>query len=348
MGLSPEHLKTAREIIEMKSRDYAHEYASYHSKPKQIARRAGRNQARRKMVAAGRAKKFDGKDTDHVDRNPLNNAPSNLRVMSKGENRSRNSELSMKITSNRLFLLNRVLDRSLIQFSLTAGLAVGAAAHVGSNAVFKRMLTPGTLSQRIGSSIFQAGVRHAKDARPVHPFIRGAVDALAGPELGHLYESGLKSSREARKAMAVGKEAFNGDLGKGAAGIVTGRRSGFMDKLMSFLPRSRGDSKVARISGSIAAGAGAALADPVLPAVNLARSYAASTNLGDRMMKGEFIKGARKGPQEGITRHIRDLVVSPSLNIARDAGATATGAMTAADRIKNVRARVVSSRPLPA
>ena len=84
------NLSSLLDLIELKERDYAHEYASYHSKPKQIARRAGRNAARSKMVTAGRAHKGDGKDVDHGNRNPRDNRPSNLRVTSKAANRSRN------------------------------------------------------------------------------------------------------------------------------------------------------------------------------------------------------------------------------------------------------------------
>ena len=75
----------------MKKRDYKKEYEDFHGKPKQVKRRAGRNAARSKMVAAGAVTKGDGKDVDHKDRNPKNNKRSNLRVTSKAKNRSRNS-----------------------------------------------------------------------------------------------------------------------------------------------------------------------------------------------------------------------------------------------------------------
>lgn len=72
-------------------RNYKREYETYHSKPEQKKRRAGRNAARRKMAAAGKVRKGDGKDVDHKDRNPKNNSKGNLRVQSKSKNRSRNS-----------------------------------------------------------------------------------------------------------------------------------------------------------------------------------------------------------------------------------------------------------------
>jgi hypothetical protein len=51
-------------------RNYKSEYAAYHSRPEQIANRSSRNKARRKMVAAGKAKPGDGKDVDHRDGDP--------------------------------------------------------------------------------------------------------------------------------------------------------------------------------------------------------------------------------------------------------------------------------------
>ena len=69
-------------------RNYRKEYDEYHSKPKQKKNRAGRNAARRKMSEAGKVKKGDGKDVHHKDGNPLNNKKSNLKVVSKKNNRS--------------------------------------------------------------------------------------------------------------------------------------------------------------------------------------------------------------------------------------------------------------------
>ena len=60
------------------TRNYEKEYANYHSSPKQKARRAARNKARRQMVKAGRASIGDGKDVAHLDNNPLNNNAGNL------------------------------------------------------------------------------------------------------------------------------------------------------------------------------------------------------------------------------------------------------------------------------
>ena len=70
-------------------RDYKKEYKDYHGKPEQIANRSSRNKARRKMSIMGRAKKGDGKDVDHKDGNPRNNARGNLTMLSRSRNRSK-------------------------------------------------------------------------------------------------------------------------------------------------------------------------------------------------------------------------------------------------------------------
>ena len=69
------------------NRDYSKEYAEYHAKPTQKKRRAGRNAARRKMVAAGKVSKGDGKDVHHKDGNTKNNARRNLKVTPRKKNR---------------------------------------------------------------------------------------------------------------------------------------------------------------------------------------------------------------------------------------------------------------------
>ena len=79
-------------------RDYKKEYANYQGKPKQVEKRASRNAARSVMAKGGEVKKGDGKDVDHKDGNPRNNAKSNLRVSTKKANRSfpRNSKAGKK------------------------------------------------------------------------------------------------------------------------------------------------------------------------------------------------------------------------------------------------------------
>lgn len=70
------------------ARDYKKEYARYHSRPEQIKRRSKRTQARRVLIRKGVVRKGDGLDIDHVNGNPMDNRPSNLRPVVKRKNRS--------------------------------------------------------------------------------------------------------------------------------------------------------------------------------------------------------------------------------------------------------------------
>jgi hypothetical protein len=62
----------------------------YNSSEEQKTRRAQRNAARRKMEKAGRVRKGDGKDVDHVNMNTADNSSKNLKVMSRSKNRAKN------------------------------------------------------------------------------------------------------------------------------------------------------------------------------------------------------------------------------------------------------------------
>ena len=62
--------------------------AKYNSKPEQKKRRAERNAARRKMIAAGKARKGDGKDVAHKNNKTSDNSMSNLSMQSPSKNRS--------------------------------------------------------------------------------------------------------------------------------------------------------------------------------------------------------------------------------------------------------------------
>lgn len=56
---------------------------------KTIGDRVARNAARRALMAAGRVKKGDGMDVDHVNGNPQDNRKKNWRVMTAAKNRAK-------------------------------------------------------------------------------------------------------------------------------------------------------------------------------------------------------------------------------------------------------------------
>ena len=72
-----------------KTWDRSNDYAKFQSSPKAKKDRAARNAARRAAVKAGRVRKGDGKDIDHVNGNPRDNRPGNLRVTTKKYNRAK-------------------------------------------------------------------------------------------------------------------------------------------------------------------------------------------------------------------------------------------------------------------
>ena len=70
------------------ARDYDKEYQQYHGSEEQKKRRAQRNAARRSAMRAGKVKKGDNKEIDHVGANrkgKLDN--SRVKVVSKAANR---------------------------------------------------------------------------------------------------------------------------------------------------------------------------------------------------------------------------------------------------------------------
>lgn len=71
-------------------RDYRREYDEYHAKPEQKERRAERNKARLEAMRAGKVKKGDSKEVDHINAprtGSLEGVPT--RVVPKKENRKR-------------------------------------------------------------------------------------------------------------------------------------------------------------------------------------------------------------------------------------------------------------------
>ena len=66
-------------------RNYKREYASYQGKPEVIKKRTSRDKARKIMQKSGVVKKGSGKDVHHVNANPNDNRPHNLRVVNRSE-----------------------------------------------------------------------------------------------------------------------------------------------------------------------------------------------------------------------------------------------------------------------
>jgi len=71
----------------MTTRNYKRE-RQLQSTPSELKKNAARKAARRKLEKQGKVRKGDGKDVDHKDGNPRNNASSNLRVRTPSSNRS--------------------------------------------------------------------------------------------------------------------------------------------------------------------------------------------------------------------------------------------------------------------
>lgn len=77
-----------------------HELEKFQSSAKARAERSARTVARKQANASGRTRKGDGREIDHINSNPRDNRPSNLRVVSRKTNRGK-TENSRKRGSGR-------------------------------------------------------------------------------------------------------------------------------------------------------------------------------------------------------------------------------------------------------
>lgn len=78
---------------------YRHQYKKWGGTTKYKKDRASRNKARRRLLREGRVHIGDGTSVDHRDSNPRDDAPSNLRVMSKSANAARREDSRRKGSS---------------------------------------------------------------------------------------------------------------------------------------------------------------------------------------------------------------------------------------------------------
>lgn len=78
-----------------KARNYKKEYQEYHAKPEQKKRRAERNRDRAAAVKAGKVRKGDNKEVDHIGSHRKGNlAGVPTRVISKTANRKKQPKRS--------------------------------------------------------------------------------------------------------------------------------------------------------------------------------------------------------------------------------------------------------------
>ena len=71
------------------ARNFKREYEIFHSKPAEIAKRASRNAARRKLEADLGKEAMKGKDASHVNNDSLDNSRKNLKPEKPSTNRAR-------------------------------------------------------------------------------------------------------------------------------------------------------------------------------------------------------------------------------------------------------------------
>ena len=72
------------------------EYQKYHSSPRMKAERVIRNRNRRRAEHGGLVRKGDGKEVDHKNMNPMDNRASNIRVVPKKVNRTKQPKRKLR------------------------------------------------------------------------------------------------------------------------------------------------------------------------------------------------------------------------------------------------------------
>lgn len=73
-----------------------HEYQRFQSSTKAKKARASRNKARRRAIASGEAHKGDDTAVHHVNSNPMDDSPSNLKIESARKNAGEKEDSRLK------------------------------------------------------------------------------------------------------------------------------------------------------------------------------------------------------------------------------------------------------------
>ena len=200
---------------------------------------------------------------------------------------------------------------------------IGAAiSHVASNILSKK-LVHSKKGRRIATAIFRKGVKDTKKGKRIISPIRGAVNALMGPEAGSIYDLGKKSTRASRlTANVIKKITPSKSTTHKLADIVTGKEAKTAKKILKKVPTT--SKKAGKLSKAAEWGTGVATAAVTSPTVggwNLARTALAKTKAGPSILKKAAKKSYEKGKTlKGLKRKLSDYVGSPSLSVATDVG----------------------------
>ena len=240
-------------------------------------------------------------------------------------NISRLHQLNARVGSIIEFSDEPPKKHSIAKKLLMAG-AIGTGLHVGSNALMKGMMKPGSRLQRVGSSIFQQGVADRAAGKMIHPAIQHASDAVLGPEISYLYQTGHSLSpkhQQSLKALGRAPVGSAGEVGESLRHLATGETSPRATKAINWLHKTSANRQHKKSDwvGAAAGGLAAAVVDPVLPAINLTRTVIGHSKFGDNMMTSAVKKGVKSGATSGVKRAVMDYVGSPSIGIAEDIGA---------------------------
>jgi hypothetical protein len=207
--------------------------------------------------------------------------------------------------------LNAKLDE--IRFSILGVAGIGAGIHVAQNAITKKLLNS-TKGNRILSSIFKAGRRHAAEGKEIHPAFKHISNVGLGPEYSELYDAGRKSHNITKADLPNLSKRLGGEA-KSTHNIINGPSSKHADWVLNKMHKvKQGASKwTGRLIGA-GAGVASAMVEPVLPAINATRTLVARSKLGRSITERVARAGIEGKRAAGWVRNAADYVVSPALS----------------------------------